>query len=392
MESELNPYAPGSGLRPPAMTGRDREIEAFDLMIARSKRHLYNRGMILSGLRGVGKTVLLNSLKAHADHMGWFTVGIEGKPGTAGAAAVREKLARELLMAARKLVRRSAKEHIQEALRSISSFSATVGVSGVDFGFERNPGRADSGKIEIDLEEMIEDLSLALKNDYSAFAIFIDEMQDLDKDLLVALIAAQHAAGQQEWPFYIVGAGLPNLPAKLSEARSYAERLFDYRQVGPLSPDASARALEEPAVKFGARFQPEAVNSLVEAADGYPYFIQEFGKAIWDIAPASPFSTEDATLAVATGRSQLDAGFFPSRWERATKSERNYLRSMAEDGDAGSNTGVVAERLGTSQSKLGPARAGLISKGLIYAPEHGQVAFTVPGMAAFIQRQYDALA
>ncbi len=226
---------------------------------------------------------------------------------------------------------------------------------------------------------MLEDLSLALKSEHAAVALFIDEMQDLDKDLLLALIAAQHAAGQREWPFYIIGAGLPNLPSKLSEARSYAERLFDYRQVGPLNPEASARALEEPAVKFGARFQPEAVNTLVEAADGYPYFIQEFGKAIWDIAPATPFSKEDADLAIAAGRSQLDAGFFPSRWERATKSERNYLRSMSQDGDRGSNTGVLAERLGTSQNKLGPARAGLIAKGLVYAAEHGQIAFTVPG-------------
>lgn len=370
------------------MTGRDQEVDAFDLMGARSKRHLHNRGMVLSGLRGVGKTVLLNYLRAHDERMGWFTVGIEGIAGATGSAAVREKLARELLMAARKLARRSAKERLLEAVKSISSFSATVGVSGVEFGFEKNPSRADSGKIEIDLEEMLEDLALAMKDDHGAVALFIDEMQDLDKDLLAALVAAQHAAGQQEWPFYIIGAGLPNLPAKLSEARSYAERLFDYRQIGPLSPDASTRALEEPAVRYGARFEPEAIHALVEAAGGYPYFIQEFGKAIWDVAPATPFTQDDAELAIKVGRSQLDAGFFPSRWDRATKTERNYLRAMAADGDLGSSTGIIAERLAATQSKLGPARAGLIAKGLIYAPEHGHVSFTVPGMAAFILRQY----
>jgi hypothetical protein len=236
---------------------------------------------------------------------------------------------------------------------------------------------------------MIEDLSEALKTERSAFAIFIDEMQDLDPELLAALITVQHSAGQREWPFYIIGAGLPNLPGKLSEARSYAERLFDYRRIGPLDEASSTRALEEPAVKFGARFQPAALQTLLHAAGGYPYFIQEFGKAIWDIAPETPFTADDAELAVAAGRAQLDAGFFPSRWERATKAERRYLLHMAEDGDAGSSTTAVAERMGTTVNSLGPARSGLIGKGLIYAPEHGKVSFTVPGMADFIRRQYE---
>jgi hypothetical protein len=389
MESELNPYAPGSGLRPPAMAGRDSEINSFDLMVARNKRHLHNRGMVLSGLRGVGKTVLLNSLRSHADKMGWLTVGLEGRPGGPAAEAIREKLARELLLGARKFVRRPAAELLREAFRSVSSFSATLGISGVEFGFEKATGRADSGRLDIDLEEMIEDLSEALKSERSAFAIFIDEMQDLDPELLAALITVQHSAGQREWPFYIIGAGLPNLPGKLSEARSYAERLFDYRQIGPLDEASSMRALEEPAVKFGARFHPQALQTLLHAAGGYPYFIQEFGKAIWDIAPEPLFTADDAELAVAAGRAQLDAGFFPSRWERATKAERRYLLHMAEDGDTGSGTTAVANRMGTTVNALGPARSGLIGKGLIYAPEHGRVAFTVPGMADFIRRQYE---
>jgi AAA ATPase domain len=389
MKSELNPYAPGSGLRPPAMTGRDRELESFEVMIARTKNHLHNRGMILSGLRGVGKTVLLNSLMSRADEAGWFTVGIEGQVGATGAEAVREELARELLIAARNRLRPSAKKRFLDAVRTISSFSATIGISGATFGFERRAGRADSGRIEIDLKEMIEDIALSLKDDGVAFAIFIDEMQDLDKDLLVALVSVQHAAGQRDWPFYIIGAGLPNLPAKLSEARSYAERLFNYRQIGPLPTSASKRALEEPAAASSARFETEALNELVEAAAGYPYFIQEFGRSIWDLAPATPFTGEDARLAITLGREQLDAGFFPSRWERATKTERHYLRAMAEDGDEGSSTGAVAERLGLSQSTLGPVRAGLIAKGLVYSPGHGEITFTVPGMAAFIQRRCD---
>ena len=389
MQSELNPYAPGSGLRPPAMTGRGAEIDAFDLIVARSKRQLHSRGMVLTGLRGVGKTVLLNSLRAHADRMGWFTIGLEGMSGGTGATVLREKLARELLMASRKLVRRSATSRIKEAVKTISSFSATVGVAGAEFGFETTQGRADSGSIEIDLEEMVEDLALALKEERSAFGLFIDEMQDLDPELLAALIAVQHQAGQREWPFYIIGAGLPNLPAVLSEARSYAERLFDYRRIGPLDETAARQALEEPAVKFGARFEPKAVEELALAAGGYPYFIQEYGKAIWDLAPATPFTQTDAVLAIEAGRSQLDSGFFPARWERATRSERNYLRAMAQDGEQACSTRTVAERLQSSHQSLGPARAGLIAKGLIYAPEHGLVAFTVPGMAEFILRQHD---
>lgn len=371
------------------MTGRDKEIDAFDLMIARSKRRLHSRGMVISGLRGVGKTVLLNHFRAHAERMGWFTVSLEGISGPVGASAVREKLARELLIAGRKRFRRSPQEKLAKALGSISSFSASIGVSGIEFGIEKNAGRADSGMIEIDLEEMIEDLALALKAERSGIAFFIDEMQDLDESLLTALIATQHIAGQQEWPFYIIGAGLPNLPARLSEARSYAERLFDYRQIGPLDVAASEMALVEPAQKSGAQFAPEAVDILLDAANGYPYFLQEFGKAIWDIAPATPFMKSDAELAVKAGRRQLDSGFFPSRWERATRSERSYLRAMALDADSGSSTGALAERLGVSASKLGPARAAVIAKGLVYAPEHGYVAFTVPGMASFILRQQD---
>lgn len=372
------------------MTGRKAEIDAFDLVIARSKRHLHSRGMVLTGLRGVGKTVLLNSLRAHADRMGWFTIGLEGISGGTGAAVIREKLARELLMASRKLVRRSASTKIKDAVKTISSFSATVGVTGAEFGFETTQGRADSGSIEIDLEEMVEDLALALKDERTAFGLFIDEMQDIDAELLAALIAVQHQAGQREWPFFIIGAGLPNLPAVLSEARSYAERLFDYRRIGPLDDPAARQALEEPAVKFGARFEPKAVEELALAAGGYPYFIQEYGKAIWDLAPATPFTATDAILAIKAGRSQLDSGFFPARWERATKGERNYLRAMAQDREQTCSTKTVADRLISTPQSLGPARAGLIAKGLIYAPEHGMVAFTVPGMAEFIIRQHDS--
>jgi hypothetical protein len=389
MHLELNPYNPGSGLPPKVMGGRQAEIDAFDLLVARTKRALPNRGMVLSGLRGVGKTVLLNYLRAHADNQGWFTIWIEGKPEAQGFTEVREKLARELTTAARRYGGARPGERFKQAMGTIQSFNVSLGLTGVkaDVGFKT--GRADSGQIDIDLEELVDDICSSLKADRSAFGIFIDEMQDLDPALLTALISVQHMAGQRGWPFYIIGAGLPNLPTTLSEARTYAERLFDYRVVGPLDQPAAEYAFARPAQEMGAAFEPTALARVVEASGRYPYFIQEFGKAIWDAAPETPFTDADADLAIVAGRGQLDAGFFPSRWGRATKKEKSYLRSMAQDGDEGSSTSQVAERLGVKLTSLGPTRAQLISKGLIYSPEYGKVAFTVPGMSGFIRRQHE---
>ncbi len=389
MNSDLNPYAPGSGLRPKALEGRDQELESLDTIVARTRNGLHNRAIVLSGLRGVGKTVLLNAFRARAEQMDWITVAVEGRATDSGRDSVRAKLARELVVAARasKVARKDKK--IATALGSISSFSASLGMSGVSVGVSRNVGRADSGVLEIDLEEMVADVATALRDKGLGFAFFIDEMQDLDEELLVALLAAQHAAGQNDWPFYVFGAGLPNLPSVLSEARSYAERLFEYRQIGPLSREAAAAALAKPALSMGARFEPDALARLVAAADGYPYFLQEYGKAMWDVAPAPLFTLDDAEAAVIVGTAQLDQGFFPARWDRATPGERDYLRAMAADVENGTRSSTVAARLGRELSNLSPTRAELIKKGLIYAPEHGRVAYTVPGMAAFIQRQYN---
>ncbi len=370
------------------MVGRDQEIVAFDTVVARTGNHLHNRGMILSGLRGVGKTVLLNRLRAIANQHNWLTVALEANPGDTGQATVRAKLGRELLTAARSYNRPGLRGKIKDSLGSIGSFSASIGVSGISIGVTAKQGRADTGQLELDLGEMVQDVATALSADGRGFAVFIDEMQDVDNELLSALIAVQHAAGQNAWPFYVVGAGLPSLPAKLAEARSYAERLFDYHEIGPLPESAAREALCDPAEKLGASYDVDAVRALVDVAMGYPYFIQEYGKAIWDLAPDKRFHLADAEAAIQVGSEQLDRGFFPARWDRATPAERKYLTAMAEDGDTGSNTGVVAKRLGAKPTSLGPTRAQLIAKGLIYAPEHGRVAFTVPGMAAFIARQH----
>lgn len=389
MDSALNPYSPGSGLRPPQMVGRAAEIEALETVVTRTRHGLPSRGLVLTGLRGVGKTVLLNEMHARAEQADWLTVRLEARREQSGAAAVQRVLARGLVAAGRSLQHRTLSDRMRQALSTIGAFNAKVGATGIELGVQLRAGRADSGDTEIDILELVEDVSLALAEEHRALGLFIDEMQDLDDATTAALIAAQHTAGQRGWPFYVIGAGLPNLPRVLTETRSYAERLFDYRPIGKLSREEGARALAEPAERFGAAYTDDALTVLLDAADGYPYFIQEYGQAIWDLAPENLFTADDAAAAVRYGLEQLDAGFFRSRWERATPSQRRFLRAMAPDNDTPSQSADVARRLEMKITSLGPNRASLMSKGLIYSPEHGQVAYTVPGMASYVRRHWE---
>lgn len=390
VDPALNPYSPGSGRRPPELVGRDAELGAFDTVVARTGNKLTDRGIVLTGLRGVGKTVLLNAMRDHANRHEWFTVKIEARADDAGAASVRRTLARELAAGARRFNREGIGSKMRQALQTIQSFNAKVGVTGIELGVQLESGRADSGDPEIDFAELVEDITTGLPSG-RAFAIFIDEMQDLDNATMSALVATQHAANQNEWPFFIVAAGLPNLPRALAEARSYSERIFSYRTIGQLSPSDAAQALREPAQRLGANYAQDALDELVDVAGGYPYFLQEYGKAVWDLAPEKTIRLSDATAAINYGRTLLDDGFFRSRWDRATKAERRFLVAMAHEGDAPSSTGDVAQLMGLKRQSLGPYRAGLISKGLVYAPEHGYVAYTVPGMADYVARRQEDL-
>lgn len=387
MEPELNPYNPGSGVPPLFLAGRQSEIDAFDLLVARTKLSRHSRSMMLSGLRGVGKTVLLNRLRGIALAHDWLTIKIEAQSGESAAKDVRNVLARELQIASRRYVPRSGEAVFKSMLQTVSSFGATFGVSGISLGVDLDPSRARTGVMDIDLRDVIEDVARAMRAARQGFVIFIDEMQDLDEELLVALITAQHHAGQNELPFFVVGAGLPNLPARLADARSYAERLFDYRIIGKLTKPDTEESFVIPAKSVGPTYSDEALAMLVKASGQYPYFIQEFGSAMWNVAASQPFQQSDATAAIHAGLQRLDSGFFPSRWDRATPKEREYMLAMAEDGEGPSSTGVVAERLGAKVTSLGPHRAQLIAKGLVYPPEYGEIAFTVPGMADFIRRQ-----
>lgn len=391
MEPALNPFSPGSGVKPPALVGRQKEIDAFDLLVARAKANAAgDRGVLLTGLRGVGKTVLLNEFSEMARRNGWLVVQFEAQPGDGGPAAVRKKLARELQLGARRLRQTPAWSHLRsQGLGSISNISVSLGLQGLTADLKFDAGRADSRNLEIDLEEMVEDVSASMRKARAGFALVIDEMQDLEAELLGALLTVQHAAGQRGWPFYIVGGGLPSLPGRLSESRSYAERLFHYRMIGKLAPDAAAEALTVPISRLGAVLDGQALDTVLDAAGGYAYFLQAYGRTLWETASEKVITVGDARLAVELGTADLDHGFFVARWQRATPAERNYLRAMSQDGEGPSATADLSGRLGKDHSSLTSQRARLIDKGIIFAPEHGLVQFTVPGMGAFIARQKD---
>lgn len=389
MDSSLNPYAPGSGLTPPSLEGRDEEIAAADLTMARARSRRPARGIVLYGLRGVGKTVLLNKFRDMATRHGWLVCEIEGRGENVQRERVR--LVIGLLRAVMNdLHRRGASVEIDRAVQAILSLAQTHDIRVPDIGISLTPGVADSGHFDVDLEEAVELLSIALRQESRAIGVFIDEMQELDSELLSILLAVQHRAGQQEWPFFIFGAGLPGLPARLGDLRSYAERLFDYRDIGPLDPKAAREALVLPASVRGLEYDPAAADILLDAAGGYPYFIQTYGRAAWDAAASRSLDRTTAELALAEGNEELDSGFFSSRWERVSPMQREYLHAMADLNLPIVTTKAIAERIGKPLSKLSVVRQAIIEKGLVWAPERGGLAFTLPGMAGYIRRQIDS--
>jgi hypothetical protein len=390
MHAELNPYAPGAGLRPPELVGRQAEVDAFDLLVARSRRGQTARSLVLHGLRGVGKTVLLNQFRVQADGAGWLVVDVEGQTSDSGRQSTRRRLAREIALAARRLSRgRAMSASVRDALATVKSFGMQFGGLGFSIELEAAVGRADTGVIEIDLEELVEDLAPALREQQRVIALFIDELQDLEPELLGALLSVQHRAGQRGWPFVVVGAGLPSVPGALTAAKSYAERLFDYREIGSLPSGAAGDALVVPARRAGVTFDTSALDVLVDASGGYPYFLQTFGAAAWDLAEDKRITEADAIGAIDRGNAELDSGFFPGRWASATPAERQYLVAMSDDPDGESSTGAVASRLGVAANAASQARHALISKGIVFAPQRGRIAFTVPHMRAFVRRQAD---
>lgn len=345
--------------------------------------------MVLYGLRGVGKTVLLTDFARRSEDRSWITVKFEAGAGK----ALRPSLGEALHGPLADLARPGVGRRMLRALKTALSFKASYDTSGTwNFGLDLSgqpSGGADTGSIEADVSKLLKDVSGAADEEGLGLALLVDEAQDLAVEELTALCAAIHVAGQEGWPLLVGLAGLPSLPRILAEAKSYSERLFEFEHIRQLDSDLARAALVEPAAAEGVEWEPEALALLIQETSGYPYFLQQLGQDTWNLTNQPPISLPDARAGAERGRAALDSGFFRVRWDRATRAEQRYLRAMAGDGDAGSQSGAVAERLGKKVTALGPVRASLIAKGLVYAPEHGVVAFTVPGMADFVDRQQD---
>ena len=398
MDPVRNPYAPGAGQRPPELAGRDEQLDAFDVVLERVARGRPERSIVLTGLRGVGKTVLLNALRSAAVRAGWGTGKLEARPEQ----SLRRPLASAVHQAVRELG--AAGGTGDQALGVVRAFAQREPASGAKRGEARlrdrwNPGisvpaatgRADSGDIEIDLVELLSDLGGMAADTGRGIAVFVDEMQDLEADDVSALCAACHEISQGRLPVIVVGAGLPHLPAVLSASKSYSERLFRYSRIDRLDQAAADAALVLPAEEEGATYAAEALEAMYAATGGYPYFIQAYGKAVWDLAPASPITASDVAVAAPEAESELAVGFFGSRFERATPGEREYLRAMADvavalhDGTEAVPTADVAAHLGRKPQSLSPARDALLKKGLIYSGERGRIAFTVPHFGRYLR-------
>jgi hypothetical protein len=401
MDPVRNPYAPGAGQRPPELAGRDTELSAFDVVLERIAHGRPERSLVLTGLRGVGKTVLLNQLRSAAISRGWGTGKIEARPEQ----SLRRPVSSALHMALRELgPRHKDQESIEEVLGVLKAF-ALRGVGG-DSGAVAKvrdrwqpgidvpaaTGRGDSGDMEIDLVELLSDAAGVAADIGSGIALFIDEMQDVQPDDVSAICAACHELSQQGAPLIVVGAGLPHLPAVLSASKSYSERLFRYLRIDRLDREAADRALLAPAEREDVAFEPDALDALYEAADGYPYFVQAYGKVTWDVAASSPITVADVAMAAPVAEAELAVGFFGSRYDRATPAEREYMHTMAELGGpngAAVATSEVAVSLGRKPASLSPARDSLIKKGLVYSAERGQIAFTVPHFGRYLLRHPD---
>jgi hypothetical protein len=396
-----NPYAPGAGQRPPELAGRDEQLHAFDVVLERIARGRPERSIVLTGLRGVGKTVLLNAMRSSAVRRGWGTGKLEARPDQ----PLRRPLAAALHLAVRELGHPQG-DDVDHVLGVIKAFAQRDAAPNAKLRERWNPGidapavtgRADSGDIEIDLVELLTDVGGLAADVGKGVAIFIDEMQDLGPDDVSAVCAACHEISQSGLPVIVVGAGLPHLPAVLSASKSYSERLFKYQRIDRLDRAAADRALSAPAKEEDAEFTPEALEALYAATAGYPFFVQAYGKVAWDVAPQSPITVEDVRVAAPEAEAELAVGFFGSRYERATPAERAYLRAMADaalqlaesgdeqvDGTESVPTASVASVLDRKPQSLSPARDALLKKGLIFSGERGRIAFTVPHFGRYLR-------
>ncbi len=387
MDPVRNPYAPGAGSRPPELAGRNDIRKDLEIRLQRLRLGRPAKSMILVGLRGVGKTVLLDQMRRDAEANGLQTVRIEAPENRSLPALLAPSLRLILLHLSKK---EAAKDYAVRALRALAGFASKLKLAyhdiEVGLDYDPEPGLADNGDLELDLGTLLMQVGMAAKADGTAVILFIDELQYVEEAQIAALVAALHRCAQEQLPVTIVGAGLPQLRARMGEAKSYAERLFDFPEIGPLSKADARDAIVRPAENEEVKIEAPAVDLIVEKTKGYPYFLQEWGKHAWDVAPASPIRNEDVVNASDEAVAALDESFFRVRFDRLTPTEKKYLRAMAELGPGPHRSGDIAEMLGRKVSSLGPTRAGLIAKGMIWSPTHGDTEFTVPLFDEFMKR------
>jgi hypothetical protein len=384
MDPLRNPFAPGAGSRPPELAGRSALLQEAELALRRVRLGRSEKSKMLLGLRGVGKTVLLNRIAEVAEAIGYEQAQLEAPEG--------RPLATYLVPALKSILLRldrveQAKAWAGEAMAALRGFAGAfkVSVGDVKLGLGE-PVRADSGNLEVDLPELLVSTARAAQAAGTSVVILIDEVQYLAEDELRGLIVALHRIAQKGLPMILFGAGLPQLAALAGEAKSYAERLFDFPGVGALDEEAAAKAIADPIREEGASITREALAEVVRVTEGYPYFLQEWGKHTWQQAMGPEISLNDVLAATQTARAALDSNFFRVRFDRLTPREQTYLNAMAQLGAGPHRSGAIAEAMGLKVERTGPLRSGLIRKGMVWSPAHGMTAFTVPMFDAFMRR------
>jgi GTPase SAR1 family protein len=387
MDPVTNPFAPGAGTPPPELAGRDVLRETVRIAMERMRLRRPTKSILMVGLRGVGKTVLLDRMREDAEASGIHTLRVEAPEGRSLPAILAPQIRQALLRLSRN---DNAKDLAQRALRGLAGFAKALKLKFQDievgFDFDPEPGLADNGDLEHDLQALLEVAGAAAQKAETALAMFVDELQYVEEEELAALITALHRAAQRRLPVVLVGAGLPQLRGRMGRAKSYAERLFDFPEIGPLVPEDARAAIAKPAEAEGVKVNEDALERIIKETRGYPYFLQEWGKHAWDTAAKSPIALEDVEKASASAIAALDESFFRVRFDRLTPLEKRYLRAMAEIGPGPHRSGDIAEQLDREVTALGPTRNQLIAKGMIWSPSHGDTAFTVPLFDEFMHR------
>jgi hypothetical protein len=387
LDKNTNPFNPGAGVSPPELAGRSEVLETADTALARTKRGKHAKSLMILGLRGVGKTVLLNQIKDRAIALGYLAEMQEAHDGA--------ELKQLLIPVLRRLLLRldrvqNTVETVKKGIRILRGFigNITIAAGGaeVTLGGDSEAGYADSGNLEDDLRDILIATAEAARDAGQPVAIFIDELQYLSKDELGALIRAIHAINQAALPLILFGAGLPQLAGQAGDAKSYAERLFEFPRLGALLEVDAWKALRDPVEDEGARISDEALREIYEKTHGYPYFLQEWGYTAWNIAKDKIITEQDAQAATEESIRKLDESFFRVRFDRTTPAERDYMRCLAELGEGPQRSADVAKKLGRNATSLGPVRDSLIKKGMIYSPEYALIAFTVPLFDEFMRR------